>query len=89
MKRYIPIISNYIRNQALLLGATLLGTMLIATPTARAADLYQYRTMASGFNWNTTNVWGALGSPGSLSTATAGNTYISGGGWNQFYCADV
>ena len=83
MKSFIPIMSKYIRNQALLLGATLLGTILLAGITAHAADLYQYKTMASGWNWNsTTNIWGAT--PSSLSAAVAGNTYISGGVGTNF-----
>lgn len=74
------------RIQTLLRSATLLGTILSAGITAQAADRFQYRTMAVGFNWNSTNVWGALGSPGSLSLATAGNTYFSGGVGTNFNC---
>ena len=74
------------RYSSLILGAVSLGIILSAGTTARAADRYQYRTMNVGFNWNSTNVFGVFGTPGTLSLATAGNTYFAGGAGTNFNC---
>jgi autotransporter-associated beta strand protein len=64
----------YNRTKNLMLGVALFGAALSVVNPARAVDLYQTRTIALGFNWNNTNIWGAA-----LQYAAATTNYISGG----------
>jgi autotransporter-associated beta strand protein len=67
--KQLPILmKTTIRNQALLLGATLLGALLFTGPNARAVDLLQVSNQVAGRNWIISPSWGVL--PGALPNAT-------------------
>jgi fibronectin-binding autotransporter adhesin len=57
-------------NKALLLGATIFGTMLVTSTTASAANILQTVTEGAGVDWTAAS-WG--GPP--AAAATSGNTY--------------
>jgi autotransporter-associated beta strand protein len=59
-----------IRTKSLLLGATLLGSVLFATLSTQAADITQTASQTAGQNWTITASWG-----GAL--PSAGNNYIT------------
>lgn len=61
-----------IQTKALLLGAIILGAMLLDDGTARAADINQTVNQAAGTQWNTGVSWGTP-----AAVPTAGNNYIS------------